>query len=58
MWTQLISDQYVSGAGTYCQEHHAVHGERGVSRVEGQPAKGRQESSSMFWTLTHLTGHN
>lgn len=27
---------------TYCQEQHAVHGEGGVARVEGQPATQQQ----------------
>lgn len=39
----------VSGGGTYSQEQHAVHGERGVARVEGQPATEIQKEHSTLW---------
>lgn len=31
--------EYVTRDGTYSQEKHAVHGKRGVARVEGKPAR-------------------
>lgn len=44
-----------SVSGTYSQEQHAVHGERGVAGVERQPATERQKhGSTLCYVLKQL----